>query len=618
MEENDITSKAIDKIFSMKKTTYFLILIFLLGFTLRLIAAINLSVAADDMHFVTHAINFYSADRLVTYDQSSGLWFAFTSIIYKFFGLTQLTSRFAALFFGSFSVLVIYLLSREFFNEKISLIAAFLLAISTFHIKNTVAEMDVMAMFFVLLGMFIYIRALKTSKTKYFIISGVAIGLAIYTKVYPLLFIPSLLLFTIYYNKKTERKIFTKNNTKKILFFLIVIFIFTIPALTHNYLLYKDKGFLDLQFTRTLGLGKNISEQYYGWDYQFSAKNDWKGMLLGKSIHRDNQGPPLIIEAINIIRLANPLNFYLGILGIILIAFSRKKYRNYLAFFFLSMLFVLPFLASIILLGKHYLFLEILLIPMSALTLNEINVKTTKVLKKDKTKAIMLIVLLFSLFYLGLNEGLEAFYSKSHIAQIIEFKDLNMPKESLIVADSRIYRGRINWFSQGRPYLEGTSFVSAINQQDTIAGEALLTDTYFIECITDDCGWGTVKNQPEFNASMESLTDFFKENGQLVKTISEPEEKPYYPLFKGNKMEIINIHKAIIPIKQSVIAFANQPKEWFLYNAGYYPVDQNFDYYETHNFIDFLLDSIAHWIVLIALILASIAPIYVIHKIIKR
>ena len=201
MEKQKTLDKLIDNLFSMKKITFYLILIFLLGFIIRLIAAINLSVSADDMHFVTHAINFFSADRLITYDQSSGLWFAFTSIIYNIFGLTQLTSRLAALIFGSFSILVLYLLTREFFNEKISLIAAFLLAIAPFHIKYTVAEMDVMAMFFVLLGMFLFIRALKSDKLRYFVISGIFIGLAIYTKVYPLLFIPSLLLFFIYYKR---------------------------------------------------------------------------------------------------------------------------------------------------------------------------------------------------------------------------------------------------------------------------------------------------------------------------------------------------------------------------------------------------------------------------------
>ncbi len=609
--------KIIDALFNMKRSTFYLLIITFLGFILRLIAAINLSVAADDMHFVTHALNFFSSGRLVTYDQSAGLWFAFTSIMYKILGTTQLASRFAALLFGSLSILLIYFLAKEFFNEKISLFTALLLAISPFHIKNTVAEMDAMAMFFVLSSMLFFIYALRSEKIKFYLISGISMGLAIYTKVYPLLFIPSLLIYFVYIKRKEQKKIFTKRNIKYISLFLLTAFIFTIPALTHNYLLYKDKGFLDLQFTRALGLGKNISEQYYGWDYQFNAKNDWRGVFLGNSIHQGGKGLPLLLQAINFFRENNPLNFYLGILGIFVILFVRKQYKNYILFFFFSILFILPFLASIILLGKHFIFLDILLVPFTATLLNELSVLISRIYKKS-TFIIIVLLIGSSLIILGLNYGLEPFYAKSHIAQMIDFKDSNIPKNSLIIIDSRVYRGRINWVAQGRPYFEGTDFLSVINQQDKLPGNPSAIDVYYFECVPDDCGWGTVKNQPDFNASMESLTDFFKQNARLVATIEEPEEKPYYPLIKGNKMKIINIYNTKISAKDSLLALANQPKVWFLYSTNYMPVEEQFDYYKTNDLLDKLLDKIAHLIAIIALILTFISIIYVIYLIFKE
>ena len=621
MEKQKTLDKLIDNLFSMKKITFYLILIFLLGFILRLIAAINLSVSADDMHFVTHAINFFSADRLITYDQSSGLWFAFTSIIYNIFGLTQLTSRLAALIFGSFSILVLYLLTREFFNEKISLIAAFLLAIAPFHIKYTVAEMDVMAMFFVLLGMFLFIRALKSDKLRYFAISGIFIGLAIYTKVYPLLFIHSLLLFFIYYKRKQKLPIITKENIKKIVIFLFVIFIFTIPALTHNYLLYKDKGFLDLQFTRTLGLGKDISAQYYSWDVQFERKNSWAGLIFGDADYGGG-GKPLLLVALNYIRNGDPINFYLGLLGLAIILFYRKEKYNYLVFFLLSIFFAIPFLASIILLPKHFIFLELLLIPMGALAINEINNKISTKLKINGMKFIIILLLVTFLIFLGLPKTATSahFYGKSHIAQMIEFRDENIPENALIVMDSRIYRGRIHWTSQERPYLEGTEFINILNNQDQFPGNVISVEIYYFECIIDDCGWGTIKDQPDFNASMESLTDFFKQNGQIVKSISEPDRgESYYPLISNNKqIELINIYSARIQIKESVLALASQPKNWFLYNIGYEPKHEQFDYYQTKGFLDITLDKLAHWVVLLALILAFLSPLYVIYLFIRK
>lgn len=622
MAESKVIDKFIDNLFSMKKTTLILALIFVLGFVLRLIAAINLSVAADDMHFVTHAINFFSSGRLITYDQSSGLWFAFTSIMYKLFGLTQLTSRLAALLFGSFSILVIYLLSKEFFSKKVALIAAFLFAIAPFLIKNTIAEMDVMAMFFVLLAMFLFVKALKTDKLRFFVLSGITLGLAIYTKVYPLLFIPSLLLFFVYFNKKANKKIFSSKNVKKILLFLVLIFIFTLPALTHNFLLYQEKGFLDLQFTRTTGLGKNISEQYYGWDHQFNAKSDWGGLLFGNSVNSGTKSPTLL-TALGYNFFGDPINFLLGLFGIILVLFYKKEHRPYLVFFFLNILFVLPFLATIILLPKHYIFLDMLLIPLGAFSLKEISNKISRAINRPSAKIIMLVLLVFTLIFLGMpnSSNLEHFYGKSHVAQMIDFKNKNIPPASLIVADDRIYRGRVNWAFQERPYLSGNDFMSLLNRQNEISGNTVQIEVYLFECVTDDCGWGTVKNSPQLNATMEALVASFEESGAIVKSISEPlEEKSYYPLISGkNKFEIIRVHKVVLQIKDSIVIAAAQPKNWFLYDIGYTPANRQFDYYsKPDRVLGVTLDKFAHWTVILAIILAFLSPVYVLYLLYEK
>jgi len=615
MDLDKVIDKTIDGVFNMKRSTIYLLLILLLGFILRLVAAINITVSADDMHHVIHAIDFFSAGRLITYDQSSGLWHAFTSIIYNVFGMTQLTSRTAALVFGSLTILVIFLLTREFFGEKVGLLAAFLLAVAPFHIKSTVAEMDVMAMFFVMAGMFLFVRSLKTEKLKYYFASGILIGLAVYTKVYPLLFIPSLLLYFLYYQRKKKEKIISSKNFKMILVFLVGIFILTVPALTHNYLLYQDKGFLDLQFTRTLGLGKDVSQQYYGWDVQFDAKNDWSGLIFGNSVHSVSKLPTLY-TMVRSVYYTSPLNFILGFVGLFFIFLFRKNSREYVPFFFLAILFVLPFLASIITLKKHFIFLELLLIPPASLFLKEVINKLRGFYSKSGV-IILILILAFSMIYLGLPGGLYPYYGKSQVAQMIDFKK-TIPENSLIIGDSRIYRGQIHWFSQGRPYMEGIEFIQLTNRGNEIPGEIIPVDIYFFECVIDDCGWGTVKNQPEFNQSMEALVVAFQENGQLVKEISQPYEKrPYFPILTKEKEPLINIYRAQLPIKEAIYLSAYQPKNWFLYNVGYEPVEGQFDYYRTNGFFNKLLDSLAHLIVLLALILAFISPLFVLYWIRK-
>ncbi len=614
MSEDNILKKAADSLFSTSKTTLYLALIFAFGFILRLIAAVNLGVTADDMHHVTFAINFLQAGRLTTYEQSAGLWHAFTSVMYSLSGTTQLASRIAPLVFGSFSILVIYLLTKEFFSKKTALIAAFLLAIAPFHIKNTIAEMDVMAMFFVLLSMFLFVKALKTNKFNYFLVGGIALGLAIYTKVYPLLFVPSFILYFIYIKRKDKSQILTKNNVHKMLLFLIIAALFAIPALTHNYLLYKDKGFLDLHFTRTLGLGKNNSAEYYSWDPIFERKSSWAGLFFGDERHIVS-GIPLLLGAAGFIRKADPINFYLGLIGIVMLFFRQKDKRKYLVFFLLNILFIFPFLAANILLAKHFLFLEILLVHLSALPVAHLNYKF-ELKNKKYPKYMFLLLLLLSLILLAqLSSGVTHFYGKSHIAKMIEFKEENIPANSLIVADSRIYRGRINWAFQGRPYLEGFDFIQITNSQEQFPGEAFKVETYFFECIPDDCGWGSVKDQPEFNASMESLADFFKENGQLITKINEPNmQEKYYP-FVGKEKEIVAVYKADLFLKEDVLSIANQPKNWWIYSVGFEPREEQFDYYKTSTTFDSLLNNFAHLIVWLALILAFISPLYAVYLI---
>lgn len=605
----DIISKIVDSIFDIKKVQFYLLGIFILGFILRLIAAINISPNADDMIHALRPINFLAADRMTTYDQSSGLWYAFSSVIYSILGATNLASRTAALIFGTFSILVIFLLTKEFFSEKIALISAFLLAIAPFHIKNTYAEVDVMAMFFVMFGMLLFVKALKSKKTSLFFVAGLLIGLAVYSKAYPLLFIPSLLAYAAYYSWKSEKKIIYVPYLKKIFVFLVVIFIFTIPVLTYNYLLYKDKGFLDLQFTRTIGLGKEKASEYYSWDPIFDKSNSWAGLFLGDSRHIAD-GTPLLLGAINFIRNGDPINFYLGLLGIGIIVFRRKEHYNYLVFFLLSTSLILVFLASIILLPKHFIFLELLMVPLSALALENIGKKTNKYLKRYNWKIIVIFILMLSLISLStIKTGNIHFYAKSAVAQVMDFKEKDISKTDLIVADNRIFVGRLNWMFYGKTYIDGIDFIKFVNLGPELSGNQIPVDVFYFECVNDDCGWGMEKITMELNNSMEELTEFFKANGENVKTIYEPSYANYYPLI-SEKEAAVNIYKKRLLLKEDIFNLANQPKYVHLNTLGYLPADKQFDYYETNGFFDKSLDKVAHWVVLISVLLAFLSLLF--------
>ena len=76
--------------------------------------------------------------------------------------------------------------------------------------------------------------------------------------------------------------------------------------------------------------------------------------------------------------------------------------------------------------------------------------------------------------------------------------------------------------------------------------------------------------------------------------------------------------RAITHLKEATLSFARQPKNWFLYDIGYIPKENQFDYYNLRAGFDNILDKLAHWAVLLAVIFAFLTPLYVIYLVFRR
>ena len=116
----EIIDKFLDIFLGKDKTKLILISILFFGLILRIIAALNLGMAGDDPHFAVYAINFLSSGKLETHEAAAPLWFAVTSIFYNLFGTSQLASRLAQLIFSTSSILLIFLISKKFFESQIT------------------------------------------------------------------------------------------------------------------------------------------------------------------------------------------------------------------------------------------------------------------------------------------------------------------------------------------------------------------------------------------------------------------------------------------------------------------------------------------------------------------
>jgi len=592
----------------MKKINIYILLVVLLGLTLRIIAAANTGFMPDDSNHFIYSINFLNSHKLEIYSQASSLWYAITDLFFKIFGVGYLTARLASILFGTFSILAMFLFTKEVFNEKAGLISAFLLAICPFVLKFTISESDPTVLFFLLMSAFFLVKATKEDNNwKFYSLSGVFIGLGIITKMYPLLFGGVFAIFALYQNYKLRKKIFDKKIIKGLVIFFIIAFLFLIPFITHNYLLYKDKGITDFLVTNTLGIGKEKGAQYYSWDAAWGKGHEWLGFIFGNS---ESLGikMPTSIYGMNFLFSSDPILFILGAIGLVYCFFKK---REFFIFFLLGFIFVFAYLVTIIPLAKHFIFLLMFFVPPAGLIISKINSRKWIIIS-------LIVILVFDLFYLGIGGYLptpQHFYGESAEAKVMNFNK-QIDSSSLIVVDSRIYRGKISWMFYGKNYFEGLQFLQLMGNETLIPGQIQPIKVYFIECVTDDCGWGTVKKQPDFNQSMEGLADWFKQNGMFISEFNEPERyELYYPTFK-NKIIEMAAYSSTINLPSGIIQIANSPKEWYLYIIGYY--GEQFDDYTTKGFFDKSLDWFAHMILYLSIILAFLGIGYSIYLIIKK
>lgn len=606
-EKKDFLDSILNVVFSRDKTRLYVLLLVIAGFIARVIAAINLDNSADDVGHALIAIGIVDSGKLTVWSQSDALYYYLIDFCYKLFGATQFTSRLPAIVFGTASIFLIYILAKKFFNsDKIGLVAAFLLALSPWHVRNTLAEMDVAAIFFILLASIFIMKAMEEKERRNMILAGIAIGLGILTKLYVLFFAFSLFIFFIYMKRNTF-----KDSWKNLAIFTLIGFLLITPSITSNYLLYKDKGIVDFIPTNVFGIGKEKAAQYYSWDAGWNKKPDYIGFFT-KTAHADVNLPGGLLT-LRYLLYGDPIVFLLGFFGLFL---AFKKNRNYFIFLLVMFIPMWFYISSVLPLSKHLLFETVLFIPLASFAL--VNFKHN-LPEKIKLSHLLAIIFIINFILLGFHNGVASaqFYSKSSIGNFIDYKNANIPENALIIADSRIYRSRINWMMQNRYYIEASLAEELLNGLNDVNSTPVTVDVYFVECVPDDCGWGTIKDQPQFNATMEAYVNLFSNLSSPVSITYKP-DKLVLP-FMGHNEEIFRVYKAKLSLKPEIFGITEYTHSIYLYPIGYDEAHgEIFDNYQTHSTIGALLNKMAHIIFNIALVLSAMAIFVAIYLFIKE
>ena len=583
--------KILDFIFSNNPIKWLLLIVFL-GFILRLIVAGNTAPVPDEMVHGTHAIGFISLNALSTMTQGP-LWFFLTDISYRIFDVTLYSARFPAILFGTLTIILIYLISNLFFEKRIGLVSAFIFAISPFSIRWTSIYMDVSMMFFILFAVYFFIIAYK--KDEISLLSAVFLGIASLIKIIAFVFalvFYFFILIMLYKNYHKDKNLFKKNLKRGFIFMLIMFFIF-LPVFSYNYFLYKEKQLVDLPFAMYF----NINPKFY------------QGAGLA---HGQGFSPQYILESLKTVIMDyfipfDPLLFVLGILGMIL-AFKYFK-SDKTSFLFLVSLIIFPlfFIAISILLPTHYTSFLPLLAIFGGFCIIQISDFFKKFISnKNIIIWILIIFLVFSFYSLSAN-----LTSKSAVDKMRNYAILNIDKDTLVIADSRIYRGIISWMFNDKHYIEASFFQQLMQYNDQLKGDYQNVRVIFIECAIDDCGWGTIGGQPEFNKSMEDFVSLFQNITNQKKIYGGGGEDTKIPYFK--------IYDFSLKLNPKVLSEVDKTHEFFFYPVRrYLNPEKSFDYYEVKGGLDSLINLIAHIILYCSILFSLISIIILFYELFFR
>lgn len=579
-KKEPVLKKSVDFIFNHKAFSLVL-LIFIFGLTLRFFAAVGVEPNADEMVHGPHASGIIDSGVIGRVWQSI-LWSYLTDFFQQLMGITLLSTRFLSFLFGSLSIIVIYLIGKELFDKKIAVLGAFFLAVSSFHILFTLVEMDIAAVFFVLLAALFFVKRLKKD-SKISPVAAVFIGIAALIKTLALFFVPAFVVGFIIYRKKLLDK---KTLLPIIYFGLIILSVFS-PIFIHNWLWWQEDKMVDAYLAQYFNIGeaKQVYEQAQGVHPGFKFDEVIKGS----------------IEMGIYYLKTDPINIILGVLGIALCLYRKEKFSIFFALFQ-----IIPFLMVTVTnrLQTHYAIFPPIFALYGAFLIVTIAKKYSQTFS---TKKILLLasaaILIFNLFLMFPD-----LTQKSAIGQMRDYASKEIGDKDIVVVDGRIYRGRIMWMFLDKHYLESPFFPELINRDNQAQGSKSNYNLFFIECVKDDCGWGTIANQQDFNASVEELVGFFKSNSAEQKTIlgrNLPDEKST-PYFK--------IYKTSVSLDSGILGEIDSTHNFFFYPAFYKPKEQILDYYELNGATSKFAFFVAKAIIWLSFVIA-IASIFLVFYI---
>jgi len=566
-----------------KKIVIILVTLLFFGLVLRAIMGNNLSPSPDETVYGTHAIDFSKSGAISNQNQSP-VWFYLADIFYKIFGVTLFASRLTSIIFSTFTILVIFLLAKELFNKKIALISSFLFAFSAYSLRIIQMEMDATFTFFYLLSVYFFLSKLF-KEDKISLLSALFYGIAVLTKAISIMLAPGFfLVYLVYFLRYNEKRknLVSKENIKRALFSLLIVFILLLPILSYNYLLYKEKGLTDIMFARFFGISIEIFEGIAPTMQPFS---------LTSLVQDGLRASFLFFYRHDLLLLS------LSFLGFIYYLLKKNLKVILLVLTFLPTYF---FLSGTSLLDNHFLVFVPLLSLLAAFPLHYLFQIKFHI-------RYLFILILFVIAFFNVYSLRDILGSTSAVGTLRDFVIDNVDESTLVIADNRIYGGRIAWMFNDKHYVEVLNLDPILNELKKSPTSSVSIKTLFIECAADDCGFGTIKEGP-LNDSMESFSTHFKEKARKIREFGPGGgDKPegVYPYFE--------VYESRILAKPEILNIVDQTHIWFYYPVRWNLKERIYDSYTPISFFDKSFDFIATLVLYLSVFIALISPLILVY-----
>ncbi len=575
-----------------KKYLRLVLILMLVGFVLRLIAALHLDVFADDMIYASQSANIWKAKILSTHSHPP-LFSYLTDFAYHLFGYTTFASRLFPLICGTLMIGITFLITKRLMGSKVALASSLFVAFSAFLIRMTFTEHSLVTLFFIFFGVYLSILYLDSKKTYFLITSAVLFGLGTLTKYNAPFFIASFLLFAVYHHKSKAIRVFSRKNIKHFGIFVALIVLISLPFLAFNYFIYQEKGLADFQFTRILKPEKAL--------YLFGGLGGQDKNFIQSLVYWPNyQNYKLLYKADLILLL-------FAIAGIFLMVKDKKKEALYFFLIFLIVPFILQSAGNA--LQKHFVFMPVLASLPAGYALVYCLDKLRSPLYKKLLVALLIILMCINM---GTVYGTpKSYLSSSPTSELKSYLNSHVGANDLVVFDARIYTAQSYWLATPHHLLNNFQFTKFYEQNQNLSRNMLSqVNVYFVECAKDDCGWGTISSQPDLNASAESFFGSIASQMKVDKIVTEKVTTGNEFLHTGETIDSYKVYHTTTMLNPRFVELTDSINSFYFVPYLYKDMSQYVFNYSQNTFGKQTITSLSYYIIFLSVILALVSFIY--------